>query len=81
MIIKLELDESIDRLSGWSRAFELWNAQIKDRIDGKEVELVIPNTVKTVSISFILGLRECFGDIKFIVSGNERVVEKFRRVW
>ena len=87
-IIKLDVDSTITRLAGNPYGEEIYNTQVKDKIDfSSKNTIVVPENIEDVAISFVQGFtKNIFSKIDkedfynyFNIEGKVKVVNKFRK--
>lgn len=86
--IELKFNSSITRLAGNTFGQDIYNKQVKDKVDFKGINIiVIPNYIEDIAISFVQGfmceILECISKDEFnkhfIIEANDKIVNKFKK--
>lgn len=86
--IVLIFTNSISRLAGNTLGREIFEKQVKDKIDYSKINIIImPTTIEDIAISFVQGFtQEIFSKIEkdefvkyFKIEGRQKVVDKFMK--
>lgn len=86
--ILLDFTKTISRLAGNPFGEAIYNKQVKDKIDFKNMNvIVIPENIEDIAISFVQGFTKQIFEIidkaefakHFRIDGNEKIVNKFNK--
>lgn len=88
MKIMLSFNKTLTRLAGNSFGREVYDIQVKDNINFKEMNIIeFPKEIEDIAISFVQGFTQgIFENINkdefskfFTIKGNQKVIDKFNR--